>query len=85
METFFQGGNQSASDLMEGNPPNPTTIYGTESCMGCHSSAGIYKMMKSKTGKDSIGSGDQLSGDFSWLLSKAQWNKEEGPEPEGEQ
>lgn len=84
METFFQSGNEIASNLMEANPSNPTTIFGTESCMGCHSSAGIYKMTLSSTGQDSIYSGDQLSGDFSWLLGKAQWNKDEGPEPEGE-
>jgi len=70
METFFQGGNQSASNLMEANPVSDITIFGTESCMGCHSSAGIYEF---KNGK--LTSGDQLSGDFSWLLGKAQWEK----------
>lgn len=70
METFFQGGNQSASHLIEGNPPNPTKIYGTESCIGCHSSAGLNRQVG-----DSLYGGDQLSGDFSWLLGKAQWNK----------
>ncbi|MBW1297049.1 hypothetical protein [Aquimarina litoralis] len=70
METFFQGGNQSASNLMEANPVSDITIFGTESCMGCHSSAGIYLY---KNGK--LTSGDQLSGDFSWLLGKAQWEK----------
>lgn len=71
METFFQGGNQSSSDLMEGNPANPTTIFGTESCMGCHSSAGIYKDINGVANKNS----GQLTGDFSWLLSKAKWHK----------
>lgn len=71
METFFQLGNQNASNLMEGNPTSNITIFGTESCMGCHSSAGIY---------DSVSNGQfltsgQLSGDFSWLLSlRAQWD-----------
>ncbi|MHA7056538.1 hypothetical protein ACWGOQ_0004920 [Aquimarina sp. M1] len=70
METFFQIGNQSAASLMEGNPASDITIFGTESCMGCHSSAGIYIY---KNGK--VTSGDQLSGDFSWLLGKAQWEE----------
>jgi hypothetical protein len=70
METFFQGGNQSASGLIEGNPKNGITIFGTESCMGCHSSAGIYKMVNGKVSKN----GGQLSGDFSWLLGKARYN-----------
>ncbi|SEK93323.1 hypothetical protein SAMN04487910_1508 [Aquimarina amphilecti] len=70
METFFQTGNQSASNLMEANPVSDITIFGTESCMGCHSSAGIYEY---KNGK--LSSGDQLTGDFSWLLGKAQWEE----------
>lgn len=80
METFFQAGNQSASDLMEANPVSDITIFGTESCMGCHSSAGIYNSYTVKNGKVTFNSGDQLTGDFSWLLGKAQW--EQGvPEP----
>lgn len=70
METFFQVGNQSASDLIEGNPKNAITIYGTESCMGCHSSAGIYTIINGEVSKN----GSQLSGDFSWLLGKAKYN-----------
>jgi hypothetical protein len=70
METFFQRGNQSASDLIEGSPVNPTTIFGTESCIGCHSSAGIYKVVNGEANNR----GRQLSGDFSWLLGKAKYN-----------
>ncbi|MFA0964877.1 hypothetical protein AB9P05_23915 [Roseivirga sp. BDSF3-8] len=64
METFFQKGNQQAQNLTEGGS-STIVIYGTESCMGCHSSAGMYKSldMKETTG--------QLSADFSWLLLKA--------------
>ncbi|WP_298310775.1 hypothetical protein [uncultured Aquimarina sp.] len=76
METFFQTGNQSAANLMEANPVSDITIFGTESCMGCHSSAGIYEY---KNGKAI--SGDQLSGDFSWLLGKAQWEKGKPKKP----
>jgi hypothetical protein len=48
-----------------------TQIQATESCMGCHSSAGIYTSYTDK--KDSTQSGP-LTGDFSWLMAqKAQW------------
>ena len=74
METFFQKGNQPASDLMEANPPSNYTISGTESCMGCHSSAGLYNSTSLDIyGKRSFNSAGQLSGDFSWLLGRAQW------------
>lgn len=73
METFFQVGNQSASGLMEANPLSNIQIFGTESCMGCHSSAGIFSF-DTKTNK--VVQLPQLSGDFSWLLTqKAQWDK----------
>jgi hypothetical protein len=60
-------------------PPTPpiqpgisTQILATESCMGCHSSAGIWMAYDplTQTGRKT----DQLTGDFSWLMSqKAQW------------
>jgi hypothetical protein len=69
METYFQLGNQNASSQQEGNPPSNVNVFGTESCMGCHSSAGIAS---SGTEKSPVYSG-QLSADFSWLLeTKAQ-------------
>ncbi|HEY8962644.1 MAG TPA: hypothetical protein VIM57_10615 [Luteolibacter sp.] len=46
METFFQNGNQPAGPLAEDDrlPPgllaNPATVFATESCAGCHFSAG---------------------------------------------
>lgn len=47
-------------------PGISTLVFATESCMGCHSSAGIYTSKTTQSG--------QLTGDFSWLLSqKAQW------------
>lgn len=70
METFFQKGNQSASNLMEGGPQSDITIFGTESCMGCHSSAGIYN----GGSNGNFTQGGQLTGDFSWLLTqRANW------------
>jgi hypothetical protein len=78
METFFQNSNELASNLMETDsvtgksPSTDIFIFGTESCIGCHSSAGIYN------GIDANGNFTtraQLSGDFSWLLTqKAQWD-----------
>lgn len=66
METFFQTGNQPASNLTE-NGTSTIQIFGTESCMGCHSSAGIY----GKDGNGNVVLLGQLTGDFSWLLQKA--------------
>ena len=46
METFFQNGNQQAGPLAEddrlppGNTADPATVFATESCAGCHFSAG---------------------------------------------
>lgn len=54
------------------NPVKPginTLIFATESCMGCHSSAGIYTSYTAPGSPKNTFSG-QLSGDFSWLLSQ---------------
>jgi hypothetical protein len=69
METYFQAGNQNASGQQEGNPPSKVQVFGTESCMGCHSSAAVAQ---SGTQQKPV-FGKQLSADFSWLLEmKAQ-------------
>ncbi len=76
METFFQKGNQDAANLIENaNYQTNVSIFGTESCMGCHSSAGIYNSYAIKNGIVTFNTGVQLTGDFSWLLQKAQWEK----------
>lgn len=55
-------------------PGNYNVTFTTESCTGCHSSAGLYKQYDPTTQKG-MKSG-QLTGDFSWLLAqKAQWSK----------
>jgi hypothetical protein len=55
-----------------GIPSASTTIFATESCTGCHSSAGIYTSYDPAT-KTFTQSGP-LTGDFSWLMAqKAQW------------
>jgi hypothetical protein len=55
-------------------PGVTTQIMATESCMGCHSSAGIVTAFDPKNPKTSKATGPQLTADFSWLLSqKAQW------------
>lgn len=74
METFFQGGNQRAG-LME-NSKSDINIFGTESCIGCHSSAYLFDSYTLKDGKMVLGTGSQLSGDFSWLLKSASWDKD---------
>lgn len=74
METFFQGGNQIAG-LME-NSTSDITIFGTESCIGCHSSAYLFDNYSLKNGEPHLGQGSQLSGDFSWLLKRAAWDKD---------
>ncbi len=53
-------------------PGTQTQILATESCMGCHSSAGIYASYNPQTQQGH--QTGQLTGDFSWLMSqKAQW------------
>ncbi len=59
-----------------GLPGLHTQIFGTESCMGCHSSAGIYSSYTpaTPTAPASSTKSGQLTGDFSWLFSqKAAW------------
>ncbi|HZP65758.1 MAG TPA: hypothetical protein VFB32_05565 [Rudaea sp.] len=78
METYFQKGAQAACHQEEtqncpaGNwlsanqqktaNADMTSIFATESCMGCHSSAGLYITPTKTSG--------QLMGDFSWLFSQ---------------
>ncbi|MHB1059179.1 MAG: hypothetical protein ACYC0F_14975 [Rhodanobacter sp.] len=87
METYFQVGVQPACNQEENVPcpPGPwlsqnqaqdrnsdtTPVFGSESCMGCHSSAGLYTSKTQTSG--------QLRGDFSWLFSqKAQLDTSSG-------
>jgi hypothetical protein len=77
METYFQKGVQPACQQEElpnltcppaPNPPprtpvvDTTPVFATESCMGCHSSAGIWTSKTAQSG--------QLTADFSWLFSQ---------------
>ncbi|MCJ8290160.1 MAG: hypothetical protein HRT58_10895 [Crocinitomicaceae bacterium] len=80
METYFQNGNQGAYNFMEnGSQPTDNTekmIFGTESCMGCHSSAGIanHRPATMKAAREGSFYGGQLSADFVWLLNtQAHW------------
>jgi hypothetical protein len=61
----------------QGKPVTPginTLTFQTESCMGCHSSAGVWTSYDPKTGKGN--QSGQLTADFSWLLSqKASYEK----------
>ena len=51
-----------------GLPGTHTTVFGSESCMGCHSSAGIYTAYDPKTKKGTTS--PHLTADFSWLMSQ---------------
>ena len=85
METYFQKGVQPACQQEElpsgvkcppqpATPPDPgaTPVFATESCMGCHSSAGLIIKYDPTTKQQQTA--PQLSGDFSWLPNlKAAW------------
>ena len=63
-----------------GDKGGGTQIFASESCMGCHSSAGIYTSYNPQT-QSGTQSG-QLTGDFSWLMAqKASWNPNQPPAP----
>ncbi|NEQ35185.1 MAG: hypothetical protein F6K40_02210 [Okeania sp. SIO3I5] len=80
METYFQTGNQEAHFQENGFPFDNTQVFGTESCMACHFSAGIAtgyitKNTNGHSTKVPVFGGD-LSADFSWLPQlKAQFMK----------
>ena len=78
METYFQAGNQPASNQIDGMPVAVTTpIFGTESCMGCHFSAGIAIQYNASTG--AIKYGPSASSDFSWLLQQKAYPRVDNP------
>jgi hypothetical protein len=81
METYLQTGNQTAHFQENGFPFNSTPVFGTESCMACHYSAGIANGFVNTTGaggkliKRPTFAGD-ITADFSWLPQlKAHWQK----------
>ena len=69
LETYFQKGNQPAF-LQEETSTDQTQVFGTESCMGCHSSAAIANGVTVDQGVKQATFAGQLSGDFSWLFSR---------------
>jgi hypothetical protein len=102
METFFQLGVQHAGPLEQddrlapGRNPDSTKVFGTESCVGCHYSAGVCLGFKRNAeGMPVIVDGNKVpifggnsnggrtgNADFSWLLRmKAQSDEE--PRPAG--
>ncbi|MEE4370762.1 hypothetical protein V2J67_00080 [Pseudomonas alliivorans] len=70
METYFQGGNQTVGTQEEGSPAGPEErLFATESCMGCHYSAGIANSFTTSPDgtRTAVFSGPKTS-DFSWLF-----------------
>ena len=75
METYFQEANQIFGNQEEGFPKDTRRIFGTESCMGCHSSAAIAtSVVTPAQGPKQITFAAPLSiphsADFSWLLQQ---------------
>jgi hypothetical protein len=81
-------GNEPAYYQIEGGTVNPATIdtinthqliFGTEGCMGCHSSASIAtKIVLSSAGADSAIYAGPRKGDFEWLMQlKAHFRKKQ--------
>jgi hypothetical protein len=75
METYFQQGNRRLvyQDRLIERAIGPNSVFGTESCMGCHSEAG---MAIDSTGTDANRTTIFKPGtaNFSWLLQKkAHW------------
>jgi len=77
METYFQTGNQPATNEEEGSSFDITPIFATESCTGCHYSAGIVtRSFKNASNANQAIFGASGNGDFSWLMAqKAKWLK----------
>ena len=77
METYFQKGNQPATGQEEGSSFDTTPVFATESCTGCHYSAGIViRSFKDGSNANQAIFGGAGNGDFSWLMAqKAQWRK----------
>ncbi len=77
METYLQKGNQIAQLEIQGFPFNETPIFGTESCMGCHYSAGVaVGSLTDSYGNRQVVYGPPSSADFSWLIQlKAKWKE----------
>ncbi len=71
METYFQLGNQPAGRLEQGMPDVPEQAFGTESCMGCHYSAGIATMATvGPGGTRTANFSGPLTADFSWMFQQ---------------
>jgi len=76
METYFQLGNQPAGPQEQAGTEQ-TQVFGTESCIGCHSSAPVNSAVTvGPNGVKTAVPGPAFSADFSWLLShRAQFTK----------
>ena len=78
----MQRGNQPVSQLGVGMPGDPSVVFATSSCMGCHGSAPIAAASYiQKAGlrrqATTLWSGPQTA-DFLWMLShRARWEQKQ--------
>ncbi|MFJ3483068.1 hypothetical protein ACIPL1_06750 [Pseudomonas sp. NPDC090202] len=71
METYFQLGNQPVGTEEQGAPAVTDQIFATESCMGCHYSAGIASAFTiSPSGVKTALFNGPSSSDFSWMFQQ---------------
>ncbi|NMX36572.1 MULTISPECIES: hypothetical protein [Pseudomonas] len=71
METYFQLGNQPVGTQEEGSPAVSDKVFGTESCMGCHYSAGIASAYTiSPSGIKTANFSGPNTSDFSWMFQQ---------------
>lgn len=77
IETYDQEGNQEASDLVQG-PLNDAKqrVFGTQSCAGCHSIAGIAAGKSKDDNYEDQAFYVEGTGGFSWLMqTRARWKQ----------
>lgn len=81
METYFQQGNQPVGQEEEGGPAVTDHVFATESCMGCHYSAGIASAYTlGANGVKTATFNGPTSADFSWTFQQLAHFRTDGTE-----
>ena len=81
METYFQAGNQQAGPQEQAGTEQ-TLVFGTESCVGCHSSAPVITAVTvGPNGVKTAVQGPAFSGEFSWLLFRRRSSRNDHGRP----